>query len=185
MISYYDLLGVNKRATTDEINKKFKKVMLEYHTDRNPDGAVMGKIFSEAKNTLTDPRARAIYDAQQGYSSYSSAAAAAGGGGQHSWWTGAADEMSKPPEFPTFTAMLKDSNCEEMANQLKQLGDNAVAHGAEIEIPLQCVRHQRHTAGQRVLLQRCDGQLPLRSEMLPYDAEGPWKIVLIRVIIQE
>uniref|UniRef100_A0A183CDG4 WSC domain-containing protein n=1 Tax=Globodera pallida TaxID=36090 RepID=A0A183CDG4_GLOPA len=89
------------------------------------------------------------------------------------------------PEDP-----LSDSNCEEMANQLKQLANHAVAHGeptagVEIEIPLQCVRHQRHTAGQRVLLQRCHGQLPLRSEMLPYDAEGPWKIVLIKVIRQE
>uniref|UniRef100_A0A183BXG6 non-specific serine/threonine protein kinase n=1 Tax=Globodera pallida TaxID=36090 RepID=A0A183BXG6_GLOPA len=67
-ISYYDLLGVNKRATADEINRKFKKIMLEFHTDKNPDGAVMSKIFSMAKETLTDQRARAFYDAQQGYS---------------------------------------------------------------------------------------------------------------------
>ncbi|KAI3420773.1 hypothetical protein GPALN_014394 [Globodera pallida] len=31
--------------------------------------------------------------------------------------------------------------------------------GAEIKLPLQCVRHKRHNAGQRVLLQRCIGQL--------------------------
>uniref|UniRef100_A0A914HMY1 J domain-containing protein n=1 Tax=Globodera rostochiensis TaxID=31243 RepID=A0A914HMY1_GLORO len=130
-VSYYEVLGVNKRATTDEINKKYKKIMLEFHTDKNPDGAVMSQVFSKAKETLTDPRKRAIYDGQRGYSSYSSSSSAAGGS-QHSWWTGAANmdyEMSKPPEFPTFTAMLKESNCEQMANQLKELADYVVADG--------------------------------------------------------
>uniref|UniRef100_A0A183CAN8 J domain-containing protein n=1 Tax=Globodera pallida TaxID=36090 RepID=A0A183CAN8_GLOPA len=98
--------------------------MLEYHTDKNPDGAVMSEAFSKAKETLTDPRSRAFYDEHQRSS----------GGGRHS---GDYDEMSKPPEFPTFTAMLKNSNCED---QLKQFT------GAEIEIPLKCVRHKRHTA---------------------------------------
>uniref|UniRef100_A0A914H0U6 J domain-containing protein n=1 Tax=Globodera rostochiensis TaxID=31243 RepID=A0A914H0U6_GLORO len=58
-------------------------------------------VFSKAKETLTNPRSRANYDEQQRYSS---------GGGQYSPWTEATDmdyEMSKPPEFPTFTAMLK------------------------------------------------------------------------------
>ncbi|KAI3407792.1 hypothetical protein GPALN_014130 [Globodera pallida] len=36
--------------------------------------------------------------------------------------------MSNPPEFLTFTAMLNDSNCEEMVNQLKQLANYAAEH---------------------------------------------------------
>uniref|UniRef100_A0A914IF18 Uncharacterized protein n=1 Tax=Globodera rostochiensis TaxID=31243 RepID=A0A914IF18_GLORO len=59
--------------------------------------------------------------------------------------------------------------------------------GAELKIPLQCVRHKRHNAGQRVLMQRVPWPtVPLLSEILPYDdAEGPRKIVLIRVIRQK
>ncbi|KAI3419111.1 hypothetical protein GPALN_006870 [Globodera pallida] len=75
------------------------------------------------------PRLRAIYDAQQGYiRDY--------------------DEMSKPPEFLTFTAMLNDSNCEEMVNQLKQLADYAAEHDSKVENSSQSNAHSTTAASR-------------------------------------
>ncbi|MBV5259966.1 J domain-containing protein [Synechococcus moorigangaii CMS01] len=62
---YYALLGVSKNASADEIKKKFRKLALQYHPDRNPgDQAAEAKFkeISEAYEVLSDPEKRQKYD---------------------------------------------------------------------------------------------------------------------------
>ncbi|CAF0871980.1 unnamed protein product [Rotaria sordida] len=57
----YDVLGVDENATTDQINKAFKKKSLEHHPDRGGSHEMMQQI-NAAKDVLTDPKKREIYD---------------------------------------------------------------------------------------------------------------------------
>ncbi|CAF3904435.1 unnamed protein product [Rotaria sp. Silwood2] len=57
----YDVLGVDENATTEQINKAFKKKSLEHHPDRGGDHEMMQQI-NAAKEVLTDPQKREIYD---------------------------------------------------------------------------------------------------------------------------
>jgi curved DNA-binding protein len=62
---YYDILGVSKTATEDEIKKTFRKLALKYHPDRNPGDKVAEEKFkgiSEAYEVLSDPEKRKKYD---------------------------------------------------------------------------------------------------------------------------
>ncbi|MEB3226679.1 MAG: DnaJ C-terminal domain-containing protein [Synechococcus sp.] len=62
---YYSILGVSKTASADEIKKKFRKLALQYHPDRNPgDKAAEAKFkeLSEAYEVLSDPEKRQKYD---------------------------------------------------------------------------------------------------------------------------
>ena len=62
---YYAILGVNKTASADEIKKKFRKLALKYHPDRNPGNKQAEdnfKAISEAYEVLSDPEKRAKYD---------------------------------------------------------------------------------------------------------------------------
>ena len=62
---YYDILGVSKSASADEIKKKFRKLALKYHPDRNPgDSKAEAKFkeISEAYEVLGDKEKRAKYD---------------------------------------------------------------------------------------------------------------------------
>ena len=63
--SYYDILGVGKDASQDEIKSAFKKLAIKYHPDHNPgDNAAAEKFkeINEAYQTLSDPQKRAAYD---------------------------------------------------------------------------------------------------------------------------
>jgi curved DNA-binding protein len=65
MKSYYDILGVPKRATEDEIKKAFKKKALEYHPDHNkndPKAEEKFKDVNEAYAVLKDKDKRKQYD---------------------------------------------------------------------------------------------------------------------------
>jgi molecular chaperone DnaJ len=62
---YYEILGVKKSASADDIRKAFRKLARKYHPDVNPGDKTAEEKFktlSEANDVLSDPKKRKIYD---------------------------------------------------------------------------------------------------------------------------
>ncbi len=62
---YYEILGVKKNASADEIRKAFRKLARKYHPDVNPGNKAAEEKFkaiSEANDVLSDPKKRKFYD---------------------------------------------------------------------------------------------------------------------------
>src|SRR4030066_18373 len=62
---YYEVLGVNKTASDDEIKKNYRKIAMQCHPDRNPGDKQAEERFKEAAEAyevLSDRQKREIYD---------------------------------------------------------------------------------------------------------------------------
>jgi len=63
---YYNVLGVSRSATEDEVTKAYRKAALRWHPDKNPDNKeeaeVQFKRIGEAYDCLSDPQTRQLYD---------------------------------------------------------------------------------------------------------------------------
>src|SRR5690606_17335708 len=79
---YYEVLGVNRDASEDDLKKAYRKLAMKWHPDRNPDNPKAEEHFKEAKEAyevLTDAQKRAAYD-QFGHAGVDPSAAGAGAG---------------------------------------------------------------------------------------------------------
>jgi len=80
---YYDILGVTKKSTPEEIKKAYRTLAMKYHPDRNQgDKAAEGKFkeASEAYQILSDPKKKSSYD-QFGHSAFEGGGGSGGPGG--------------------------------------------------------------------------------------------------------
>ena len=61
---YYSIMGLDRKATAEEIKKAYRKLARKYHPDvsKDPDGEEKFKDVAEAYETLHDPEKRAAYD---------------------------------------------------------------------------------------------------------------------------
>jgi molecular chaperone DnaJ len=62
---YYEVLGVSKSASADDLKKAYRKKAMEYHPDRNKDNPDAERLFKEAAeafDVLKDPQKKARYD---------------------------------------------------------------------------------------------------------------------------
>jgi len=79
---FYEILGVNRDASDDEIKKAYRKLAMKYHPDRNPDNPKAEEQFKEAKEAyeiLSDGQKRAAYD-QYGHAGVDPQSGMGGGG---------------------------------------------------------------------------------------------------------
>lgn len=86
---YYEVLGVSRDATADDLKKAYRKLAVKYHPDKNPDDKSAEEKFkevSEAYDVLSDEQKRAAYD-RYGHAAFAGGmggpGAGGGGGGFH------------------------------------------------------------------------------------------------------
>lgn len=95
---YYQVLGLSRSASSEEIRKAYRKLAMQYHPDRNPGDKGSEERFkeiNEAYQVLSDPQKRAHYDRVG--SAYSSWQQGGGGQGGFDWgrWAGGAPGGSR------------------------------------------------------------------------------------------
>lgn len=80
---FYEILGVTKSASDDEIKKAYRKLAIKYHPDKNPDDKGAEEKFKEAAEAyevLSNPEKRQRYN-QYGHAGVGGASSSQGGGG--------------------------------------------------------------------------------------------------------
>ena len=82
--NYYEVLGVGKNATEEEIKAAYKKLVKQYHPDLHPGDKLAAEKFkeiNEANEVLSDKQKRAAYDYEQAHPGMGGMGGAGGFGG--------------------------------------------------------------------------------------------------------
>lgn len=113
--NYYEILGVAKDATGEEIKKVYRRLARQYHPDLNPGNKAAEEKFKdigEAYEVLSDPNRRAQYDQfsrfwrQKGFQARSAAKSGAKSWTANGRQNGGGEDFSEFPDFESFVDQL-------------------------------------------------------------------------------
>ena len=101
---YYDILGVKKDASSQEIKKAYRKLALEHHPDRNKAAGASEKFkeINEAYEVLSDPKKKETYD-QFGHAAFDPRYGGFGGAAAGSPFGGQSQTYRQGPFTYTYT----------------------------------------------------------------------------------
>ena len=124
---FYEILGLNRDASDEDIKKSYRKLAMKYHPDRNPDSKESEEKFKEAKEAyeiLSEPDKRRAYDA---YGHAGVSQQGGGGGGEG---------------FGGFSESFGDIFGEIFGNRGGGRGGNQVYRGADLRYNLEITLEQ-------------------------------------------
>lgn len=136
---YYEVLGVGKDATAEEIKKAYRKLAMQHHPDRNPDDAAAEQHFKEANeahDVLKDAQKRAAYD-RFGHGAFEGGGAGSGhpGAGDFTGFADIFDEMFGEAGFARQTGRNAGRGADLRYNLTIALEDAFRGKQAEIRVP--------------------------------------------------
>ena len=120
---YYEVLGVNRNASLEEIKKSYRRLARQYHPDANPgnkDTVEKFKEINEAYQVLSDTEKRTTYD-RFGHAAFDSRAQAGYGGGFGQGFDPFGDFGSFGDIFDMFLEVLPDHD-EETQHPVQRRG---------------------------------------------------------------
>ena len=132
MKDLYDIIGVSKNSSQDEIKKSYRKLALKYHPDKNPNNQEAEKKFKEAAeaySVLSDDKKRAQYD------QFGHAGVGMGGGPGQGGFSGGGVHMSMEDIFSQFWDIFGGSPLESIFGGSSSRR-NVKGTGSDIKIKL-------------------------------------------------
>jgi molecular chaperone DnaJ len=154
---YYDVLGVDRSASDEEIKKAYRKLALKFHPDKNPGDKSAEEKFKElgeAYEALSDPQKRAAYD-HYGHAAFDARARAAGraggfGGGFHDPFEVFREVFGGGSIFDEFFGGRSDPTGPQRGGDIRydlELSFEEAAHGCEKEVTLHKAEACEHCHG--------------------------------------
>ncbi len=153
MNDYYNVLGVPRGASPEEIKKAFRKLALKHHPDKNPGDKKSEELFkqaSEAYEVLSDPKKREMYD-QFGFAGVHAGAQSGGGGPFGGGFSGSQQDFG--PDFQSiFGDVFGDIFGGRGPGQARRSqGRQRPARGADLRYTLSLSLEEAAAGGEKII----------------------------------